>query len=225
LGSGVSLWAPDQDVRHKPLFSLPGWPLVRCNEGGVDPLGAMWMGSMLNNVKSDGEPSESGGRDGVLYRINGNGDFSEWRRDHGISNTILWSPDHSEFYFGDTLKNQIWLCDYDLADGSIGNQRSFFEGFGRGLPDGSTVDSEGYVWNCRYGGGCIVRVSPDGTVDRVVEMPVSNLTNCTFGGTDGNILFVTSASPDSTRWERFGGCLFAIETNISGVPSNEFRCF
>src|SRR5437667_8070381 len=78
--------------------------------------------------------------------------------------------------------------------GTIANQRPFLEGFARGLPDGSTVDSAGYLWNCRFFGGCIVRVAPDGQIDRVVEMPVKNITTCTFGGPDRKTLYVTTAS-------------------------------
>jgi sugar lactone lactonase YvrE len=84
------------------------------------------------------------------------------------------------------------------------------------------MDTDGYLWNCRYGGSCIVRVAPDGKIDRVIELPVSNPTNCTFGGQHGNVLYVTSASPDRGRWERFGGCLFALETNVTGMGANKF---
>jgi len=224
LGSGAALWEPEQDVRHAPLFTLPEWPLVRCNDGAIDPRGDLWIGSMHNNVSVNGEPGDARGWDGVLYRVNARGGSSQWRRDIGISNTLLWSPDHSRFYFGDTLKNQIWSYDYDLADGSIHNERTLFEGFSRGLPDGSAIDADGYIWNCRYGGGCIVRFAADGSVDRVIEMPVSNPTNCTFGGPMGNILYVSSASLGTERWEQFGGCLFAIETNVCGVPASPFRC-
>jgi len=224
FGSGAALWEPQGDVRHEKLFELPGWPFVRCNDGAVDPRGDLWIGSMRNNVKVDGEPREAGGSDGVLYRIEGNGNVSERRRGLGISNTLVWSPDNSKFYFGDTSKNQIWSYNYDMADGSIRDEQSFFRGFDRGWPDGSAIDAEGYVWNCRYGGRCIVRVAPNGSVDRVIDMPVSNLTNCTFGGSDGNILYVTCAAPDSDSWERLAGCLFAIETNTVGLTANEFRC-
>ena len=224
LGSGVVLWEPERDVRHAPLFLLPGWPFVRCNDAAVGPGGELWLGSMRNNVGADGEPTEAAGEDGVLYRFEGEAGLSEWRRDVGLSNTLVWSPDNSRFYFGDTSKNQIWSYNYSVADGSIRDEQLFFRGFSRGWPDGSATDSDGYVWNCRYGGGCIVRVSPDGNVDRVVEMPVSNPTNCTFGGVDGNILYVTSASPDAGRWERLGGCLFEIETDVTGLTCNEFRC-
>jgi len=224
LGSKAMLWEPECDVRHKPLFNLPGWPFVRCNEAAIDPHGNLWIGTMRNNVKADGGPGEAGGADGILYRIKPSGDVSEWRRGLGISNTMLWSPDNSRFYFGDTPRNQIWSYNYDQTDGAISNEQPFFQGFDRGLPDGSSIDSEGFIWNCRYGGSCIVRVAPDGSVDHVIEMPVSNLTNCTFGGKDGTVLYVTSASPEPGRWERFGGCLFAVETNVAGLPANEFRC-
>jgi sugar lactone lactonase YvrE len=223
LGSGIALWKPATDEPHTLLFAVPGWPFVRCNDAGVDPGGAVWVGSMRNNVGENGDPREAGGSDGVLYRIDGTGAGSEWRRELGISNTFRWSPDNSRFYFGDTLQNCIWSYEYDLASGSICGEKPFFQDFERGLPDGSAMDTEGYLWNCRYGGGCIVRVAPDGKVDRVIELPVSNPTNCTFGGQHGNVLYVTSAVPDRGRWERFGGCLFALETNATGMRANKFR--
>jgi sugar lactone lactonase YvrE len=223
LGSGIVLWKPDSDVPPTPLFALPGWPFVRCNDAAVDPGGALWVGSMRNNVKEDGAAGEAGGTDGVLYRIDGSGAASEWRRDLGISNTLLWSPDKSRFYFGDSLQNCIWSYEYDLGTRSIRGEQPFFQGFERGLPDGSTIDAEGYLWNCRYGGSCIVRVAPDGKVDRVIELPVRNLTNCTFGGQHGNVLYVTSASAEAGHWERFGGGLFALETNVTGLAENQFQ--
>jgi sugar lactone lactonase YvrE len=222
LGSGIALWKPGSDEPHTTLFALPGWPFVRCNDSAVDPGGALWVGSMRNNVKENGAPAPAGGSDGVLYRVDGTGAASEWRRDLGISNTLLWSPDQSRFYFADTLKNCIWSYQYDSAARSIRAEQPFFQGFERGLPDGSAIDAEGYVWNCRYGGGCVVRVAPDGKVDRVIEMPVSRPTNCTFGGPHGNILYVTSASPEPGQWERFGGGLFALVTNVTGLDENKF---
>src|ERR1700733_14573602 len=95
LGSGIALWLPGSDGPPTQLFALPGWPTVRCNDAGVDPGGALWMGTMRNNVKENGDFAESGGEDGILYRIDGSGAVSEWRRNIGISNTLLWSPDRS----------------------------------------------------------------------------------------------------------------------------------
>ena len=223
LGSGIALWKPDSHAAPVSLFALPGWPFVRCNDAAVDPAGALWVGSMRNNVKANGDAFPAGGRDGFLYRIDGNGSNSEWRRDVGISNTLLWSPDKSRFYFGDTLQNCIWSYAYDLGEKSIAGEQPFFQGFERGGPDGSTIDADGYVWNCRYGGGCIVRVAPDGRIDRVIDLPVSRPTNCTFGGPQGNVLYITSASPEPGHWERFGGGLFAIQTNVAGMNENKFQ--
>jgi sugar lactone lactonase YvrE len=223
LGSGVALWKPGSDAPPVPIFALPDWPFVRCNDAGVDPAGALWVGSMRNNVKEDGASYEAGGRDGVLYRVDGKGTSTEWRRDLGISNTLLWSPDRSRFYFGDSLANCIWSYGYDQGSSSIRGEQPFFQGFDRGAPDGSAIDRDGYLWNCRYGGNCIVRIAPDGSIDRVIELPVQNPTNCTFGGPDGNVLYVTSASPEAGRWERFGGCLLALQTNITGLEENKFQ--
>jgi sugar lactone lactonase YvrE len=223
MGSGVALWKPESDESPTILFALPGWPKVRCNEAGVDPGGALWVGSMRNNVRENGDHGEEGGEDGVLYRVEGNGAATEWRRALGISNTMLWSPDRGKFYFGDSLKNCIWSYDYDLARRSISGEQPFFQDFERGAPDGSTIDSEGYVWNCRYGGSCVVRIAPDGQIDRIIEMPVSRPTNCTFGGPEGNVLYVTCASPAAGHWERFGGGLFAVQTNVTGLVENKFQ--
>jgi sugar lactone lactonase YvrE len=224
LGSQVLLWEPASDRRSKSLYRLDQWPQVRFNDARTDPRGSLWIGSMRNNVNADGSAGAAGGRDGVLYRLDPDATATEWCRDIGISNTLAWSPDQCRFYFGDTLENTIWVHDYDPATGSIANRRPFLENFARGLPDGSSVDSEGYLWNCRFSGGCIVRVAPDGKIDRVVEMPVKNVTTCTFGGADRKTLYITSATIEAAS-DRLAGGLFAIQTEIRGQPENRFTIF
>jgi sugar lactone lactonase YvrE len=225
LGSSVILWEPASDTRHKPVFQLAGWPSVRLNDGRADPRGSLWVGSMRNNVNPDGSSREAGGKDGILHRLDPDAGLSVHRRDIGISNTLAWSPDRRHFYFGDSLANTIWSFDYDIDGGTIRNEAVFFAGFDRGLPDGSTVDADGYLWNCRYDGGCIVRLSPDGKIDRVIEMPVRKITTCTFGGADLTTLFVTTASVDAAPGERLAGGLFAIQCEVSGQKENRFRVF
>jgi sugar lactone lactonase YvrE len=220
MGSGVILWEPESDRRHRPIFQLDGWPTVRLNDGRADPRGSLWVGSMRNNVNEDGSAGETGGTDGVLYRIDPDNTVSVCRRDIGISNTVAWSPDQRNFYFGDSLANKIWSYDYDPVSGSISNESPFFQDFKRGSPDGSTVDAEGFLWNCRYYGGCIVRVAPNGKIDRVIEMPVTNITTCTFGGLDLKTLFVTTAW---SAGERLAGGLFAIQCEVGGQPENRFK--
>lgn len=225
LGSSVILWEPASDLRHKPIYRLAGWPSVRLNDARADPRGSLWAGSMRNNVNPDGSTREAGGQDGILHRLDPDATLTIHRRDIGISNTLGWSPDRRRFYFGDSLANTIWSYDYDRATGTIQNEAVFFAGFDRGLPDGSTVDAEGYLWNCRYDGGCIVRLSPEGKIDRVVEMPVRKITTCTFGGADLKTLFVTTASVDAAPGERLAGGLFAIQCEVSGQEENRFRVF
>jgi sugar lactone lactonase YvrE len=225
LGSGVILWEPGKDIRRERIFSLPGWPAVRCNDAAVDPRGRLWVGSMRNNVGADGTPSQAGGSDGLLYSVDRTGKATIWLREIGISNTLVWNADRTRFYFADTLRNRICFYEYDPESGSIQGEHAFPKHFDRGSPDGSAIDVEGYLWNCRYRGGCIVRFSPGGEVDRVIEIPASSPTNCTFGGPKSNVLYVTSASLGSSSWDRLGGCLFALETNTCGVVENEFQYF
>jgi len=222
LGSGVILWEPATDKRHDPLFKYEAWPAVRLNDARSDPRGSLWVGSMRNNIAADGSAIEFGGTDGVLLRLDADGKTSVWRKDIGISNTMAWSPDRQRFYTGDSIANVVWAYDYDQATGAISNERPFLQGFARGLPDGSAMDAEGFLWNCRYYGNCVVRVAPDGKIDRVVEMPVKNITTCCFGGADLKTLFVTTASAHAPLGDRLAGSLFAIRTEVKGQAENRF---
>lgn len=223
LASKLINWWPETDQRRDFGFALPGYPRVRLNDGRADPLGNFWVGSMKNNVLPDGELGEAGPGEGVLYRIDPEGVASEWRRDLGISNTLCWSPDARTFYFADTLANEIRAYDYDKASGAISNERPFLGGHARGFPDGSAMDSAGYLWNCRFYGGCILRIAPDGRIDRVLEMPVQNITTCTFGGPDLKTLFITTASIVSPPGNRLAGSLFALAVDVPGMAENRFR--
>ena len=220
LASKLIFWWPATDARRDFGFTLPGSPRVRFNDGRADPAGNFWVGSMKNNVLPDGELGEAGPGEGVLYRVDPKGQVTEWRKGLGISNTLCWSPDGSRFYFGDTLANEIYA--YDYAEGTISHERVFQQGFNRDAPDGSAIDSDGFLWNCRFGGGCILRLAPDGTTDRIIDMPVQNITTCTFGGPDLKTLFITTASIVSPPGNRLAGSLFAIEVATPGMPENSF---
>lgn len=220
LGSKLIWWWPKMDRRQDHGFVLPGSPRVRLNDGRSDPLGNFWVGSMKNNVLPDGQLGDVAPGKGILYRIAPDGAVTEWRHGLGISNTLCWSPDRSTFYFGDTLANEIYAFDYDATDGSISDERNFFAGFDRGSPDGSAIDSEGFVWNCRYGGGCIARVAPDGSLAEAIDMPVTNITTCTFGGADLKTLYITTAGGGPA--ERLAGSLYAMRVEVPGMPENRF---
>jgi sugar lactone lactonase YvrE len=215
LASKVILWQPGNDARADFANPEQHRPGVRLNDGRPDPAGNFWVGSM----RADGKPAtETDG--GKLFRIAADGTSSVEKRGIGISNTFCWSPDQTRFYFGDTRANSISVWSYDASEGQISKERPFFAGFDRGGPDGSAMDRDGFLWNCRYGGSCIVRVSPDGEVDRIIEMPVTNITTCTFGGPQLKTLYITTARKEN---ERLAGSLFALAVDVPGLPENHFR--
>ena len=219
LGSRVGLWSPRTHPEFTSIYTLVDSPAMRFNDARVDPRGSLWVGTMRNNVGSRGESLDVEFTGGVLYRIDPDETVSEWKHDIGISNTVAWSPDGKTFCFGDTTANVLWAFDYDTHTGAIGSQRNLLADFGRGKPDGSAMDAEGFLWNARYGGGCVVRVAPDGRTDRVLEMPVASPTTCAFGGPDNKTLFITSARSA----EQLSGSLFALDLDVSGVPDGRFR--
>lgn len=226
LASRVILWQPANDARSD--FARPDidHPRVRSNDARADPAGNFWLGTMQNNVAPDGSDiAITDDTLGRLYRIAPDGSWTTAKIGIGIANTVAWSPDGRRFYFADTLRNVIGVWDYDAATGTIANERPFFTGFERGSPDGSAMDSAGYLWNARYGGSCVVRIAPDGSVDRIVEMPVAAPTTCTFGGPDLKTLYITSAGGGSAmaRGERLGGGLFALAVDAPGLPENRVR--
>jgi sugar lactone lactonase YvrE len=222
LGSGLILWEPASDARRNYGFALPGWPKVRCNDARADPRGSLWIGSMWNNVNADGSPGEIEKGHGALYRLDPDLKVTQCRANLGIANTLAWNAQHTAFYFADSMANVIYQYDYDSEIGAICNERPFFAGFPRGAPDGSAMDAEGYLWNCRYGGGCVVRVAPNGAVERVVEMPTENVTTCTFGGEDLRTLYITTAAAGAKPGNRFAGALFALATETAGQAENRF---
>ncbi|MGH9620501.1 MAG: SMP-30/gluconolactonase/LRE family protein [Bryobacteraceae bacterium] len=158
----------------------------------------------------------------AAYHLDPDGTVGEAKTELGISKTLVWSPDQKKFYFGDTLANTIWAYEYDNQTGTIRKTGDHLANFSRGLPDGSTIDADGFVWNCRWGGSCIVRVAPDREIDLVVEMPMRNITNCTFGGTNFDMLYITTAASPDNKGDRLVGGLFTVRTNTRGIPENRF---
>lgn len=192
----------------------------RLNDGKVDKQGRFVAGSMDTLEE---------GPNGALYRLDP--DFSLHTLDEGIivSNGPCWSPDGDTFYFADTWVGEIWAYDYDQASGSVANRRTFakVDTSKGGAADGSTVDAEGCVWNALVYDGRLVRYTPDGEVERIVDMPVKKTTSVMFGGPNLDILFVTSmAKPPLSRFPGDGvlrGSLFAIyDLGIKGVPEPRF---
>lgn len=218
LATKIALWSPASHPLVNTLFELPTAPSMRFNDARIDPRGALWAGTMKNNVGPDGEDLDCDFSNGVLYRLTSDGTVTQWKDRIGISNTLAWSPDLRTFYFADSIANTIYSYDYDIASGAIANERNFLHKFPLGAPDGSAIDSEGYLWNTRPGAGILIRISPAGSIDRTIHLPVRNPTTCAFGGDRLTTLYITSARTA----QRLSGSLFAIEVETAGLPDNRF---
>jgi sugar lactone lactonase YvrE len=195
-------------------------PGNRANEARCDKLGRLWLGSMQNNLDAEGGDLPLERRSGGIYRVDADARVTPLLSGQGIVNTMLWADDHSALLSADSLDGVIYRYPIQ-ADGSLGDRRIWAAEHVRGVPDGSAMDAEGYVWNARWGGHCIIRFAPDGSVDRIVEVPLSHPTSCVFGGPDMTTLFVTSARPASGALD-LDGSVLKVETGIKGLTSDRF---
>ena len=196
--------------------------LTRSNDGASDSLGRFWFGTMQNNFDKNGKSIPINENIGKLYKVDTNKKISIVVEELGIPNTFVWSPDNKNFYFTDTLNGTILSYDFELESGELSNKK-IFATFDRGHPDGSTIDTDGCVWNCRWGGSCIVRFTPSGKVDQIIEMPVQNITNCIFGGSDMKTLFITTAGNEGKNKNDLDGSLFSINLNYQGIEDNKSK--
>ena len=226
LRKDVALW--DFGGPFRTLAKIePDSPDTRLNEGVVAPDGSFWVGTMMNNIGADDAPTDITRDAGRLYRVDPDGKVSALSDDRfGITNTMAWTAD-GRFITADTTKNQLYSYRLDRTASRLDDRRLLFGGFARGLPDGSCMDADGYLWNCRVvGGNCLARIAPDGALDRLVELPCSWPTSCAFGGDDLDTLFVTSArftmSAEHLGAHPHEGGLFSVRPGVRGVRENRF---
>ena len=200
-------------------------PENRCNDGASDRNGRFWFGTMQNNISNEATNIDLENSSGALYRYDPDKSLHTMEINIGCPNTFAWNPNNSVMYFTDTLTGWISSFAYDHSSGTISNRKNFCYSK-RGFPDGSTVDSDGGIWNCRWGGGCVIRFTPEGKVDQIVEVPVPNVTSCTFGGKNLDTLYITTARWEMTEKEisknPYAGCLFASKPGVNGIADSRF---
>jgi len=188
---------------------------TRSNDGRVDRRGRFWIGTM-------GKAAEEGA--GALYRYSG--DIKVLEPKVTIPNATCFSPDGLTAYFSDTTEGRIRAYTLHPETGEITDSRTFAEVEGGGGPDGAVVDSAGYLWNAEWGASQMKRYAPDGSVDKVVALPVSQPTCPAFGGPDLKTLYITSAMEgmdDARRGaEPEAGNLLAINVEVPGLPETRF---
>jgi sugar lactone lactonase YvrE len=209
---GFALEEPDGTLTA--LGELWSDETVRMNEGGCDPDGRFYCGSMAYD-KTPGAAA--------LYRLDPDGSTHVVIEHVTISNGLDWSPDGSRAYYNDTETYRVDTFDYDREDG-LANRRAFAEVPPEdGRPDGLTVDAEGGVWVALNHSGTVRRYTPDGVPDAVVEVPPRQVTACTFGGARLDQLFITTSRENLPPGEDpLAGSLFSAEVGVRGVPVREF---
>ena len=203
----------DKDGTISPGPEVWSDPNVRMNEGGCDPDGRFYCGSMAYDQQS-GAAS--------IYRLDPDLSVHTVLTDVTISNGLEWSPDGSRAYYNDTATGQVSVFDYD-AESGLTNRRTFAEIPDGGRPDGLTVDSEGGVWTAIVNGGAVQRYGPGGALTEVIEVPARKVTACTFGGHGLDQLFITTSREGLQDGEDpLAGSVFRATPQVVGRPVREF---
>ena len=190
-------------------------PQSRFNDGAVDPGGRFWAGSY-------------GGESNSLYRLDPDGSIHKIDTGFGIPNGTDWNLDAKIMYFTDSTAKTIYAYDFDVQTGDVENRRPFIvTKDADGVPDGLTVDAEGFLWSARWGGGRLERYDPDGRLERTLTVPVSQPTSLAFGGAGLDELFVTSAreglSDEALSEQPLAGRLFRVRPGVRGREAFRFR--
>jgi sugar lactone lactonase YvrE len=191
-------------------------PSNRMNDAKCDPQGRLWAGTMAFDF-AEGAAS--------LYRIGASG-VERMLEGLTISNGLGWSPDAETMYFIDSGNGRVDCFDFRSETGAIDNRRAFTEPLDGAMPDGLTVDREGGVWVAFHGSGSVRRFSANGELTAVVELPVSQVTSCCFGGEELGQLFITTAawkmSEAELRAQPLAGSIFVCSPGVGGSSANRF---
>ena len=193
-------------------------PDFHFNDGKCGPDGCFWAGSM---------PRSYAGAGGRLYRLGPGAAAATMADGFTVPNGPGWSPDGTVFYIADSPAGAIFRYAFDAEGGALGPRQVAVEpGAAPGWPDGMAVDEDGCLWSARWDGGCVVRFTPQGAVDRIVDMPVSRPTSCAFAGPDLATLVVTSGTAGMDEAARaaepLAGGLFAFSPGVKGAPAGTF---
>lgn len=217
-GSRLTLRVPAErgdEWVSRVVAEVPPRAGVRFNDASVDPAGRVWVGSMHTD---ETEPL------GELYRLDPGGVLTTVVKGVTVSNGLGWSPDGTRLYYADSPLRRIDVFDYDPATGEASGRRRFTDlSDCAGVPDGLTVDADGCVWVCFWGGGVLRRFAPDGTLDAMLRVPVAQPTSLAFAGPGLTDLYVTTAreglSEAELRDQPLAGRLLHLRPGPAGLPS------
>jgi sugar lactone lactonase YvrE len=190
-------------------------PECRMNEGGADRQGRFFCGSMSYDKISPRA---------ALYRFDPDGEISVVLTGVTISNGIAWSADGERVFYIDTPTQRVDVFDYDTARGIPSGRRPLVHvDPSQGHPDGMALDAEGGLWVALFSGHAVHRYTPDGKLDAVIDLPVSQVTACAFGGPGLDRLYITTSREDlPPDAEPRAGALFHVTPGVRGLPLGTF---
>jgi sugar lactone lactonase YvrE len=224
LTTRAALWNYDK-VFETFAAPEPDVPDNKVNEHRVAPDGTFWVGAMENTINSDGSAKDETCNCGAVYRIMPDGAVLQMTpRENCVLNSMAWTEYHG-FIFAHTMQNTIFRFATDGT--SLLGRQILFGSFDRGLPNGSCLDADGQLWNCRVVGYATVAcISEQGTLQKLAELPCSWPTSCTFGGPNLDRLLVTSSrftmTPKHLRMHPQEGGLFEVRADAKGKPEHRF---
>lgn len=196
----------------------------RLNDGRCDPAGRYVVGSMFADTSA-------GHTTGMLHRVSADGSVERLREGIGVANGLAFDADRGRMYFADTPTERVVVFDYDADTGAISGERTFLDYADLpGKPDGACLDADGCYWSASVHGWAVIRVTPDGKIDRRIEVPVQKPSMPAFGGTDLTTLYVTTIGdggtvpPEPGRHDVLPGSLLAIDpgAGVQGIAEPVF---
>jgi xylono-1,5-lactonase len=217
LRSGFAMFNPITNQLTKLSNPEPDRLANRFNDGKCDALGRFWAGSMDINCKA---PT------GALYRFNADQTWTIHDDHYAVTNGPTWSLNGQTFYFTNSAKATVFAFDFDARNGTLSNKRPWLKLQARdGVPDGMTTDADGRLWIAHWGGSCVTCHDPISAKELArITLPTRFITNCAFGGSDLQTLFISSARAGLTdselAREPLAGGLFCLQLASKGLAPN-----
>lgn len=215
FASGFAFYNPETEALEWIKKLESDNPGTRFNDGRTDRQGRLWAATMV-------EDKDLATSRGTLYCLNNDLSISTGLDNLSIPNSLCWSPDGATVYHTDTPKQEINKHAYNPELATFGEPELLIKTEKDCYPDGSIVDAEGYIWNAQWGASQVVRYSPTGATDLVLEIPTSQPTCVAFGGQNLDLLFVTTAYQDMPTREPQAGDVFVYQTSYKGLLESPF---
>ena len=202
-----------------PRFAMPG---MRFNDGRCDRQGRFWAGTMHTDMAAAHAV-------GALYRFTSENGLSKPMAEGLLTqNGLAWSPEGDRMYLSDSHPKArvVWAYDYDRDSGTPSNRRVFVDmNRHAGRPEGAAVDVDGCYWTCANDGSAVLRFTPEGSLDRSLELPVKKPSMCAFGGKRLDTLYVTTIRParlEDLASQPHAGAVFALRPGVQGIAETPF---